>query len=228
MFVRHAGAAARFRRHLRAAGVDRAALFERNETRLRIRVHDLRATFVTLGLASGRTETWIADRTGHRSSIEINKYRRAARSIAELGAGDLTPLDEAIPEIARALRDAEKTSEGSPRDSDTAPASPCGDSTQASTTDDVEPSGTQDPSPTMKTPATDGAAPGPCGRTNVHGGAARPRCPSSARPDEIGDRLDIATASHRLSVATTFVTHVTSSVTPLCTKRRKVAKGRPP
>jgi integrase len=160
VFVRHAGAAARFRRHLRAAGVDRAALFERNETRLRIRVHDLRATFVTLGLANGRTETWIADRTGHRSSIEINKYRRAARSIAELGVGDLAPLDEAIPEIAQALRDAEKkTSEESPRDSDAAPASPCGDSTRASTTDGVEPSGPQDPAPTMKTPGTNEGGP---------------------------------------------------------------------
>ncbi len=61
-----------------------------------IRVHDLRGTFVTLALASGKTETWVADRTGHKSSIMINRYRRAARSASELGLGLLAPLDTAL------------------------------------------------------------------------------------------------------------------------------------
>src|SRR6185369_14698881 len=43
---------------------------------------------------------WVADRTGHKSSVMINRYRRAARTVAELGLGDLRPLDEAIPEVA--------------------------------------------------------------------------------------------------------------------------------
>jgi len=47
-------------------------------------VHDLRATFITVNLANGRTETWVADRTGHRSSVMIDRYRRAARTWAEL------------------------------------------------------------------------------------------------------------------------------------------------
>ncbi len=89
----------RFRRHLQEAGVARAELFERSQTRQRIRVHDLRATFVTLSLANGQTETWVADRTGHRSSVMINHYRRAARQVAELNLGMLMPLDEAIPEL---------------------------------------------------------------------------------------------------------------------------------
>jgi integrase len=89
-----------FRERLRAAGVERAQLFERNAERLWIRVHDLRATFITLGLANGRTEAWISDRTGHKSSIMINRYRRAARTAAELGLGDLAPLDLAVPELA--------------------------------------------------------------------------------------------------------------------------------
>jgi hypothetical protein len=53
----------------------------------------------TLGLAAGRTEAWIADRTGHRSTAMINRYRRAARTAAELGLGEPMPLDAAIPEL---------------------------------------------------------------------------------------------------------------------------------
>ena len=84
---------------LRAAGVTRSALFERSETRRPLRVHDLRATFVTVSLANGKTETWVADRTGHRSSAMINRYRRAARTWAELSLGPLAPLDEAVVEL---------------------------------------------------------------------------------------------------------------------------------
>ena len=88
-----------FREHLRAAGIERAELFERSERRTPIRIHDLRATFVTVSLANGKTETFVADRTGHRSSVMINRYRRGARKVTELGLGDLKPLDEAIPEL---------------------------------------------------------------------------------------------------------------------------------
>ena len=91
--------AERFRDHLMRAGIDRAELFEHGHLRLRIRLHDLRATFITVKLADGRTETWIADRTGHKSSDQINNYRRAARTVAELGLGDLAPMDQAIPEL---------------------------------------------------------------------------------------------------------------------------------
>jgi integrase len=94
-----------FREHLREAGIDRAELFERSDVRQPIRIHDLRATFVTLSLASGRTETWVADRTGHKSSLMINTYRRAARQVAELNLGTLLPLNEAIPELRAADSD---------------------------------------------------------------------------------------------------------------------------
>ena len=95
--------AQKFREHLQAAGVQREALFARTATRQPIRVHDLRATFVTVSLANGKTEAWIGDRTGHRSSTMINRYRRAARSLAELDQGDLAPLSDAIPEIVEAF-----------------------------------------------------------------------------------------------------------------------------
>jgi len=94
------GIAEQFREHLRAAGVDRPILFEKSKSRLQIRAHDLRGTFVTLALANGKTEAWVQDRTGHKSSVMINRYRRAARTAAELRVGDLLPLDEAIPELA--------------------------------------------------------------------------------------------------------------------------------
>ena len=68
---------------------------------VRIRVHDLRGTFVTLSLANGRTEAWVADRTGHRSSVMINRYRRAARTATEPGLGLLAPLNEAMTPPAR-------------------------------------------------------------------------------------------------------------------------------
>lgn len=96
--ARHA--AGRLRDDLAAAGVDRAELYRQSAARRRIGVHDLRATFVTISLATGKTEAWVQDRTGHRSTLMIAKYRRASRTVAELGLGGLMPLDEAIPEFA--------------------------------------------------------------------------------------------------------------------------------
>ncbi len=81
-----------FRGHLARAGVERSELFERTKQRRPIRVHDLRATFVTLSLAAGRSEAWVG--------VMINRYRRAARTAAELGLGALAPFDWALPEIA--------------------------------------------------------------------------------------------------------------------------------
>src|SRR5690606_38204497 len=87
------------RRHLLKSGVKRPELHEAGTNRRPLRAHDLRGTFVTLSLANGRTETWVADRTGHKSSQMINRYRRSARSATELGLGPLQPLDHALPEF---------------------------------------------------------------------------------------------------------------------------------
>lgn len=89
-------AAKRYRAHLQAAGITREVLFERNETRQPVRLHDTRATFITVALANGKNEAWVQDRTGHRSSVMINRYRRAARTVAELRLGDFQRLDEAL------------------------------------------------------------------------------------------------------------------------------------
>lgn len=84
---------------LRVAGVRRPELFRQTSERIRMRAHDLRATFVTIALAAGKSETWISDRTGHKSSAMIRTYHRASRRYA---AGDLvalTPLGLALPEL---------------------------------------------------------------------------------------------------------------------------------
>lgn len=91
--------AGRLRRHLELAGVQRAELFARTNRREPLRVHDLRAAFVTWALANGRSETWVTDRTGHKSSIMLRRYQRAARTAGELGLGAPLPLDKAIPEL---------------------------------------------------------------------------------------------------------------------------------
>jgi hypothetical protein len=58
--------------------------------------------FVMVNLALGKSETWISDRTGHKSSQMIHRYKRASRTHAELDLGPLKPLHEATPELAGA------------------------------------------------------------------------------------------------------------------------------
>ena len=92
--------AKRLRRYLQKAGVNRPELFVASDTRVRLRVHDLRATFVTLALANGKTEAWVMSRTGHQSSQMLNRYRRAVNLASELALGELLPMHEIIPELA--------------------------------------------------------------------------------------------------------------------------------
>ncbi len=97
------GMAALLRQHLQAIGLkaERPEPFVTTDERHQMRVHDLRGTFVTLSLAEGRSESWIADRTGHRSSTMINRCERTVRSFAERNLGSAAPLVEAVPELAR-------------------------------------------------------------------------------------------------------------------------------
>jgi hypothetical protein len=89
------------RNDLRRVGVDRAQLYEGSATRQRFRAHDLRATFVTIALATGKTETWVSDRTGHDGHSMIERYRRKART---WNLGELGPLHLLLPELAGAER----------------------------------------------------------------------------------------------------------------------------
>ncbi|WP_437686507.1 tyrosine-type recombinase/integrase [Sorangium sp. So ce176] len=92
-------AAERFGAHLQLAGIDRPELFEDSDERQQVRTHDARSTIITVALANGRSETWIDDRAGRRSSVRRQRYRRAARTFAELGLGELASLAEGIPEL---------------------------------------------------------------------------------------------------------------------------------
>ncbi len=92
--------AADLRDHLRAVGVDRPELFETNESRRQMNAHDLRGTFVTIALASGRAEAWIKRRTGHTTSDMIERYRRRAAELEEGESARLRPMHDAIPELA--------------------------------------------------------------------------------------------------------------------------------
>ncbi len=101
-------AAADLRAALQAGGVDRAKLYEHGENRQRLRFHDLRATFVTLAVATGRTEDWVVRRTGHLSSAMVARYRRDAKTAEELKLGWLMPMHEIIPELAGLASDRSK------------------------------------------------------------------------------------------------------------------------
>jgi integrase len=92
-------AAGMFRDDLLAASQARAELHD-PETRFRrpVRLHDLRASMVSIALANGRPEEQIRRRTGHTSSA-LERYRRVAGTLQELTLGDWTPLDQAIPEL---------------------------------------------------------------------------------------------------------------------------------
>jgi hypothetical protein len=81
---------------LTEAGVTRPELHAATPERMALRAHDLRGSFVTIAFANGRSESWVADRTGHRSSQMLARYKRPARTAADVGLGDWTPLDVAL------------------------------------------------------------------------------------------------------------------------------------
>lgn len=85
-----------FRDALKAAGLERAELFASTAHTGKLRAHDARAMFVTVSLAEGRTETWIRDRTAHKSTSMIDRYRRQARQFEELKVGTFVALDQAL------------------------------------------------------------------------------------------------------------------------------------
>ena len=100
-----------FRDDLHLAEVAREELFQRSAVRQPIRVHDLRASFVTVAFANHRGDQWVRDRTGHKSNA-LDRYRRVARTFEELNLGDWRPLDEAIPEFCSRVRGGKRGGKG--------------------------------------------------------------------------------------------------------------------
>jgi hypothetical protein len=92
------------RGYLKRIGLDseRPELFTSSAERRQIRVHDLRGTFVTLHLATGKSESWIADRTGHKSSQMINRYKRTARPTSPAAPPRRDALARQCPRTKRA------------------------------------------------------------------------------------------------------------------------------
>lgn len=81
-----------YRALLSLAGVDRLELHEGGPATKPTGIHALRSLFVTEALAQGRSETWVTDRTGHRSRSMVDTYRRQGRAwakLAPLGALDV-------------------------------------------------------------------------------------------------------------------------------------------
>lgn len=105
--IAHGQAAKQLRNALVNAEVKRQELFTSTEGTHRVRGHDLRATYITIGLANGLSEGTLTARTGHQSSAMLHAYRRTARTHQEASLGTLEPLHEAIPELASVREQAE-------------------------------------------------------------------------------------------------------------------------
>jgi integrase len=88
--------ALRFRRMLLASGVTRESLHTPTGNLSRIRLHDTRATFATLALATGRSEQWVMNRTGHTTSAMLARYSRRARSARDFELGWFKPMTEVL------------------------------------------------------------------------------------------------------------------------------------
>jgi hypothetical protein len=70
-----------------------------SRARKQLDFHDLRGGFVTWALATGRTEAWVTDRTGHTSSVMLYRYKRRVRHAEELTVQPPGSLLDAIPEL---------------------------------------------------------------------------------------------------------------------------------
>lgn len=88
------GMSKRLRKALQFAGIDREQLYEKTAHQHPVRFHDLRASFITMALANGKSEAWIRERTGHTTSQMIYLYNRPRFS--KLALRDWLPLDEAL------------------------------------------------------------------------------------------------------------------------------------
>jgi len=91
-----------YRTCLKLAGVceRRPELWVHDDDNGQVRAHDLRALMVTIALAAGKPDSHIRQRTGHKSERMIRVYNRDADLYREAGFTSLTPLMEAIPELA--------------------------------------------------------------------------------------------------------------------------------
>lgn len=106
--IAYTHAAETFRDHLNLVGSTRSSepdLFpegEELESRLAVRAHDLRGLFVTANLAQGKSDTWVMERTLHKTRSMVDLYRRKVAHFRK--HGPIVPAIEAIPELAAVPR----------------------------------------------------------------------------------------------------------------------------
>jgi integrase len=95
----------RFIDDLRKAGVTRSSILDGADGIEPIRVHDLRASFVTLSLRAGKPLKWIMTRTGHESLTVMKGYDRLVQDAEEhhLPAW-FSDMARGIPEFSRHLK----------------------------------------------------------------------------------------------------------------------------
>jgi integrase len=89
-------AAPLLREHMLVAGNERQAIQKSEGRRRRLRAHDTRATFVVNAKRAGRNEEWIKQRTGHTTSLMIEKYNRLLPVAAAKNWTPIGRLDAAL------------------------------------------------------------------------------------------------------------------------------------
>jgi integrase len=102
--------AADLRRHLGLAGITREALFDTDETRKRLRFHDLRGTGLTWMAIRGDDPLKIQQRAGHRTFEMTQKYIRTAEAVGEVIGAVFPPLPESL--VAGRYRHLNRPSDG--------------------------------------------------------------------------------------------------------------------
>lgn len=93
----------KLRAHIVLAGIDRPELLKNSGSRRWLVVHDLRATFCTVGMATGWTEFEIMCRSGHLTSTELMGYRRDVAELQKMGMTWFAPCDELLGVEPRAV-----------------------------------------------------------------------------------------------------------------------------
>ena len=91
------------RKDLRRVGVTREILFSDAPNVQALRFHDFRSTFCTWARRAGKSDVWIAERTGHRlTGAMIDRYTRQAQTLEDLDYEPFPDISVAIPELAAA------------------------------------------------------------------------------------------------------------------------------
>ena len=133
----------RIRDDLETAGVLRARLSDRGVNTLPFGTHAFRHSFTTRCLANGKTDDWVRQRTGHTTD-QLMTYREQAKSLEELSLGELTPLNEVLPEMRRRAKGSarHRGSEAGPKvgQHETAKSPKCSRGGQIRTADPLTPS----------------------------------------------------------------------------------------